>query len=103
MQVIEKTAWEEYRMTHNFKRKPGLGWLRAGETISSIGSVTVLDENDVSVTSLMLGATEISGTKVTYVIKGGTVGKSYFVFLKILTSEGNKFEDVIQVDVVRRR
>lgn len=70
--------------------------LNKGETIESV-------EVSVSPEGLTVGDPEKNGNKVSAMISGGTVGKSYIVLFKVTTSAGhiynNPDRDAVEVKI----
>jgi hypothetical protein len=102
MEKIWKRAWEEVFFWHCFSRTPIKGWLADTEVLSSITSVKVYNENDVEQTSMVVSS-EIDAadsTKVKYMLGGGVAGKGYTVVFRVVTSNDQKLEDKITLEVI---
>ncbi len=101
--MIVKTAYEQFWQYHEFHRSDDQGWLNESETITS-AAVTVANKatgTDVS-SSMVSDATPYGtpATKVAYWLKGGTAGTNYIITIKIVTSNGQKFEDRVELRVI---
>lgn len=95
MTQIEKTSYEEIFRYHEFLRPDGGGWLSTGETLSSV-SMTATTEVGVDATSTIIDSAVVyptGGTAVKYKLKGGVLGTTYLLNIKVVTSTGQKFED----------
>lgn len=91
-----KTPYEEFFRYHDFDN-----WLNESETLIS-GDVIVLEkETGEDVSDSMVSDIEIDDdTKVKYLIKSGEAGKTYTVEIQCITSNGQKFEDQIELRVI---
>jgi hypothetical protein len=97
--MIVKRPYEEFTRYREFYRPDGLGWLELGETIIT-PYVIILDSNGVDQSVTMVGTISVqSNTQVKYKILGGISGGVYSILIRIITSLGNKYEDVIQLIV----
>lgn len=101
VQRIEKRSWEDYFRYHQFRRTDGRGWLNSSETIASVNSVTCRekDTGTDSTAAMISDEAVYSGdnTSVLYKLKGGTPGIVYVINFKITSSNGQKFEDELEV------
>lgn len=96
-----KTAAEQFYLYHEFLRPDGNGWLTTGESISS-ATVTVTEKKlgtDTSAT-MVSNVAPINSTQVKYLAKGGTAGKTYIYRIVAVTSNGQTFEDNVEVTIV---
>lgn len=100
MADFEKYAYEEVFRYYEFSRTDGKDGLATGETLSSC-AVTCVDENDTDCSTAMISdASVVESTKVKYKLKAGTAGKSYSVIVKVVTSNGQKLEGFVAIDVI---
>jgi hypothetical protein len=90
--VFRKQPWEERRLEFDVSSA-----LNAGDSVSSLTSVTVL-LNGVA-QSAMLGVASVVGNKVYALIKGGTHGLNYDVQVRVATTNGEKIEDDLMLEV----
>ena len=91
-QILKPEYNEEYRLVE-FARPDGNGQLAAGETVVS-ASALCLDGGGNDVTSTMvLGVTPNGLTQVRYLLRGGEVGKTYRLYIRVETSGGQKLEE----------
>jgi hypothetical protein len=101
VQRIDKRPWEEIFRYHQFRRTVGSGWLNSSETIASIHSITCREkETGTDTTSDMISNEAVysgDNTSVIYMLKGGTPGIVYVINFKIISSNGQKFEDELEV------
>lgn len=97
--VIWKYASEEVWFYHQFKRIPTPGWLSEGEVISSVTSIEIFDEANHACPSMLLDSNVNEQTRVAYKLGGGTAGETYTIHIKILTSQAQKFEDHVSLEV----
>lgn len=72
--------------------------LATGDSLKSITSVDMLLGN-TSLTSTMVGSSSVNGNKVLVLIKGGTDGTDYTLRVRIETTNGEKLEDDITIQV----
>lgn len=99
--VVKRVSEEFYRY-HEFQRSDSKGWLNAGETITTCDSVKVYEQDTgTETTSSMISdvAVDTDTTRCIYKLKAGTSGKEYYLKIKITSSTGQKFEDVITLEV----
>jgi hypothetical protein len=90
--MFTKTPYEEINRSHDFTL-----WLGQSETITT-PTVTVKDGSGAAQPTMIANVSQ-SGKQVLYTIKGGTSGTAYTVDIQILTSAGQKFEDVVSLGV----
>ncbi len=102
MATIWKRPWEEPFFWHSFKRTPIKGWLADTETISSISLFAIYDSEDIVQSAMALSyvVDPADATRVKYQLAGGTVGETYTIDIKIVSSTGQKLEDKITLEVV---
>lgn len=104
VQRIEKRSWEEIYRYHQFRRTDGRGWLNSLETIASVDSVSCREkETGTDVTSEMISNEAVysgDNTSVIYLLKSGTQGIVYTICIKIISSNGQKFEDELEVLII---
>ena len=101
MIVIEKTAYEEIFRTCEFKRADGQGWLNDLETIVS-AEVIIIERStgsDVSAT-MASDVAPYNSTQVRYKLKVGTFGKTYYIRVRGLSSNGQKFAEVFELRII---
>jgi hypothetical protein len=96
MMRITKYASEEFFRYHDFR-----AWLNGEETLTSCG-VTVRDAAGVDVTAVMISnAAGHKGTQVRYCLKaGGARGTRYVIAITVETSNGQRFEDRLELVMV---
>ena len=100
MPDFTKYAYEEIFRYFQFKRPDGQDGLGAAEILSSQAVTCAEKETLVDTTATMISDTGIyDNTQVIYKIKGGTVGKSYYVYVRAITSTGQKLEGDVIVTV----
>ena len=101
---IDKRSTESFYRYHEFRRTDGQGWLASGEYIST-ATVTAYEKNrPIAVTSTMVSGTEVidgnsTKTKVKFLLKAGTSGKTYVIKINVVTSADQIFEDWYEVKV----
>jgi hypothetical protein len=93
--MITKTAYEEHFRTHQFRRPDGKGWLNEAETVASC-TVTVTGSDSALVVS---SVAPYNNTMVSYQLSGGTSGVIYRLSIKVITSNGQRFEDFVEVAI----
>lgn len=99
MQAFTKTVYEECYLYHEFKRLDGKGWLGDNESVQSV-TVTLTDKDSgVAVAGMISGVQPYGSTKVVYKVVGGTAGRKYIADIKIVTDQGQKFEDKVEIRV----
>lgn len=98
---ITKTATEEIPYYYDFRRADGNGWLATGETIGTEATdytVKIYERDTLTeTTSTMISNVAVADgnatrSKVTFKLKAGIAGKSYWLKTTIETSAGNIFE-----------
>lgn len=101
MPDFTKYAYEEVFRYYDFERSDSLDGLADGETLSSV-TVTCKDTAGNDCTSAMISNSAVvsSSAKAVYKLKAGTAGTSYIIYVKGVTSEGQKMEGRVTVDVV---
>jgi len=96
-----KYAWEEVHRYFEFKRPDGKDGLAVGETVSSVTSMTSTDSNGIDCSSDMLASVVVANnTQVSYTLKAGTVGMSYVLDIKVVTSLGQHLEGKVNISVI---
>lgn len=91
--MIKKTMYEEFYRYHDFSL-----WLEEEEGISFADVKAYHEDNEQQD---MLSDIGIYNQKlVRFRIKGGQAGKQYRVSIKIITTNGQKFEDILSMLVV---
>ena len=99
--VVKRESEEFYRY-HEFQRSDGKGWLGTGETITTCDSVKTYEQDtDTETSSSMISdvAVDTDTTRCKYKLKAGTSGKEYYIKIRIISSTGQKFEDVLTLEV----
>lgn len=98
--MITKRAYEEFFRYHDFQRSDGNGWLNTDETLTS-GTVTAADKlTAADVSATMISSVSVyASTKMKYMLKAGTSGRTYVITIRVVTSNGQKFEDQVEVKV----
>lgn len=102
MTRITKYSAEEFFRYHEFRRSDGQGWLNESETLTGTPTVTVTEKvAGTDVSSGMVSAVAVyDNTKVRYILKGGTTRVSYYVTVTAQTSNGQTFEDRLELQVL---
>lgn len=97
MTLVPKTPYEEFWRTHSFA-----SWLAEGETIASCTVTVTATRTGEAVPSMVSDVAPYGApaTQVLYFLKGGTQGK-YGLSVKIVTSNSQKFEDRLEIQVSR--
>lgn len=100
MHSIEKTASEELWRYHNFRRNIAAeGWLPTTATLSSV-DIIVEDSTGATCTAAMIESAKVfSDSKVQYLLKGGVYPQAYTVAIQVLSSDGQRFEDFLEVTI----
>lgn len=96
-----KKASEKILFLHQFRRSDGRGWLNEDETVAT-AAVTVADAatgEDVSA-SMVSSVAPYNGTQVRYKLAAGTAGRAYRVTITITTSNGQEFEDTVELRII---
>lgn len=91
--MIKKTPYEEFFRYHDFTP-----WLNETETIASVSVKAYYDTLEQA--GMISDAAPYDGKKVIYVLKGGTPSRKYKIVIQIVSSNGQKFEDRIDVVVI---
>jgi predicted alpha/beta superfamily hydrolase len=92
--TFEKQPWEERQLEFDSSRS-----LATGDSLASVVSVDVLLEGIVQ-SSMVSGSPTFVGNKVYQRVKGGDDGVEYSIRVRILTTNGDKIEDEITLQVV---
>ncbi len=85
--TLEKTVDEDDIFTFDFVNR-----LNTGETISSVGTITQINDATPSATPVTLGTPTFSGSKVQVRISVGVDGTTYTLTCPIATSDSNTKE-----------
>jgi hypothetical protein len=99
---ITKYAYEEFYRYHDFARSDGRGKITTGETVSTC-TVTVTDDAGADVSASMVSDVSAYGspqTQVKYLLKGGTAGETYTITIRGVTSNSQKFEDHLTLEIL---
>lgn len=99
---FKKTVYEEFYRTHEFNRSDGEGWLAIGETISTASVIVTERDTGIDKSSTMVsdaGPYGSPATQVKYKIKAGEQGKAYLAAIRVNTSNNQKFEDIMLLEV----
>ena len=101
MIVFRKYAYEERYRSYEFARTDGLDGLADGETIASHAVTCAESKTGTDRTSTMISNTSVvSGTQVTYLLKGGTAGTTYTITVTAVTTLGQKIKGVVDIAVI---
>jgi len=103
--TVEKRANESFFLEHQFLRADGTGWLGEGEAIIAAApnapTVTAIDKSTgLAASGITSDISVVDGTVVRYKVSAGTVDKTYKLVIKVVTSAGQIFEDVVFFKVV---
>ncbi len=91
-----KYPYEEFFRYHEFSP-----WLAEGETVSTPAViVTERDTGDDKSSSMVSDVGPYGTTKARYMLKAGEKGKYYNIAIQITTSNNQKFEDRLQLQVI---
>jgi hypothetical protein len=93
-ETITKTVYEEFFRYHDFS-----GWLGSNETISSCDIKIYEKITNTDKSSTMLSDVSPYQTKCKYKLLNGDEGKFYYIKIKTATSNGQKFEDWLDLAV----
>jgi hypothetical protein len=98
--MITKTVYEEFFRYHEFRRADSQGWLNESETLSSCEVKCHEKDTDADKSSAMVSDAGVyNNTKVKYKLKAGESGKLYYITIKAVTSNSQKFEDRLDLAV----
>lgn len=102
MTLITKYPYEEHFRYHQFRRADGSGWLGSIETLTGTPAVTVKEvSSGVDRTPEMISNVAVyDTTQVIYFLKGGTANTLYIITIQVVSSEGQKFEDHLELKVL---
>lgn len=101
MQVITKPAYNEEFRTCQFRRSDGQGQLGATETITTASVVCIDRSNDVDTSSTMISdVAPYNNTQVLYKLLGGSIGKTYFLKVRCVTSTSQRLEETFELEIV---
>lgn len=91
---LEKQPWEAFAVAVDFRK------LLGGDTIA-VADVMVFDTNGWDWPG-MVGAVTIRGTLVSAVISGGTEGASFNIRFRVTGTNGEQYEQDVQLNVVEK-
>jgi hypothetical protein len=99
---ISKRAYEEIFRYHQFCRSDGAGWLNASGTLTGTPTVTVEEAGSgTDRTSEMISNVAVyDSTQVVYLLKAGATNTIYIITIRVVSSNGQKFEDRIELKVL---
>ena len=101
MVVFRKYAYEERYRAYEFHRTDDLDGLAAGETIDSYAVTCAEKESGEDCTAAMISNVSIvSGTQVTYLLKGGTAETTYVITVTAVTTLDQKLEGRVEIAVI---
>lgn len=93
--MFTKRAYEEFFRDHNFTN-----WLDAAVNVSN-GEVIVKNKTGEDFSTTMVSdVSAYQDKKIKYKIKGGVPGHHYLVSIRAIDTNGQKWEDVIECEVV---
>jgi hypothetical protein len=101
MTRVTKYASESVFRYHEFRRSDGRGWLNAEETLTGTPAVTVTSRPlGTDCTAGMVSEVAVyNDTAVRYRLAGGVSGEAYIVAIAVETSNGQVFEDRLELAV----
>jgi hypothetical protein len=101
MIVFRKYAYEEVYRAYEFARDDDLDGLASGETISSHVVTCAEKVAGTDRTATMISNTSVvSGTQVSYLLKGGTAGTEYVITVTAVTTLGQKHKGVVDISIM---
>ena len=93
--MFTKRAYEEFNRYHDFTN-----WLGTAGTLSS-GEVIVKNKTGEDFSTIMVSdVSVIQDKKVKYKIKAGVSGHAYVVSIRAIDTNGQKWEDIIECEVL---
>ena len=94
MPSIRKFNYEEFFRYHDFTP-----WL--GDKNINLATVSVKEQgSEEEENDMVSDVAPFENKKVVYKIKGGISGKTYICMIRIVTSDGQKFEDRIDLKIL---
>jgi hypothetical protein len=102
MTRIAKYPYEEIFRYRQFRRADGSGWLNSSETLTGTPTVTVKEATSgVDRTQEMISDVAVyDTTQVIYFLKGGTANTLYIITIQVVSSNGQRFEDHLELKVL---
>lgn len=98
---IEKYSYEELFRYHQFLRADGQGGLNDLETVDTCEVVVTEKATGDDVSSTMVAnVAAYASTCVRYQLLAGDAGRMYTIAIRIVTSNGQKLEDRIELKVL---
>ena len=91
--IFTKQPWEERQLEFDVTNA-----LATGDSVASVSSINILLD-DVIQTSMASGASSITGNKVYQKVAGGHHGYDYNIRVRIITTNGDKIEDDLVMQV----
>ena len=101
MIVFRKYAYEKRYRSYEFRRPDELDGLASGEEIASYAVACAEKVSGTDRTATMISNTSVvDGTKVTYLLKGGTAGTVYIIKVTAVTTLGQEIEGQVEIMVI---
>ena len=91
--IFTKQPWEERQLEFDVTNA-----LATGDSVASVSSINILLD-DVIQTSMVSGSSSITGNKVYQKVAGGYHGYDYNIRVRIITTNGDKIEDDLVMQV----
>lgn len=90
--IWTKQTWEERLLEFD-----ATDALATGDTLASVSGITVWEGATDKTATMFSGPASITGNKVYAKIIGGEDGHSYWVRVRLLTTNGDKIEDDLRL------
>ena len=90
--IWTKQVWEERTLEFNCEDS-----LATGDSLASISGITVWEGTTEKTLTMLSGAGSILLNKVYVKIIGGADGHTYFVRIRLITTNGDKIEDDLKI------
>lgn len=96
IKTFSKQPYEEFMIAGEFKKVLATGETLNTPTMTAVNNATGLDSSSDVIES---GTVAVNGTQVIGRVKGGTTGQTHKITIKCVTSDSNKWEVDVNMDV----
>jgi len=94
---MEPSIWTKQTYEERLLEFDAVDALATGDSIDSVVDITVWEGSTDKTLTMFVGPATFSGTKVYAKIIGGTDRHSYWVRVRLLTTNGDKIEDDLRL------
>ena len=94
---MEPTTWTKQAWEERLLEFDATNSLATGDTVASVSGITVWEGTTDKSLTMISGVPSLSGNKAYIRVIGGTDGHSYWVRVRLVTTNGDKVEDDLRL------